>query len=295
MQLWKRLLLPLYYHASLPIRWWQHCRAVWDERVPIIVLFYHRIADDRANPWTVSYAMFCRQIDWLRQRFDMVSLEEVQRRIRRGRNYRPTLSITFDDGYAENCERAIPRLLSEAIPCTYFVTLGYVLHGEPFSHDLIYGKACTPNTPEQLKEMAAAGIEIGAHAYTHADLGSITDRRLLRYEVLTAGEELQRLLGRPVRYFAFPYGQYMNLSPEVFELAYDAGYEAVCSAYGGMNLPGDDAFHLQRIAIDENLWRLKNWVTGDPRKLHTPRFQYAAAPVQSGPGVLPSVGPAPRA
>ena len=103
-------------------------------------------------------------------------------------------------------------------------------------------------------------------------MGAIIDRRLLRYEVVTAGEELRAALGRPVRYFAFPYGQYANLNPAVFALAREAGYEGVCSAYGGFNYPGDDAFHLQRIAVDDNMITLKNWVTMDPRKVNTRRY-----------------------
>ena len=149
-----------------------------------------------------------------------------------------------------------------------------MLSEEPFSHDLAMGHRFAPNTLEQLRAMAAAGIEIGAHAYTHADLGAIADPRLLRYEVVAAKEELQTALGRPVRYFAFPYGLHANLNPAAFALAKEAGYAGVCSAYGGFNFPGDDPFHLQRIPVDDDMIRLKNWVTMDPRKLRTQRFEY---------------------
>jgi peptidoglycan/xylan/chitin deacetylase (PgdA/CDA1 family) len=131
--------------------------------------------------------------------------------------------------------------------------------------------------------MAATGIEIGAHSYTHADLGAVADPSLLRREIVTARRRLQEVLGRPVRYFAFPYGRPANLSPAAFELAIEAGYAGVCSAYGGYNFPGDDPFHLQRIVVDGAMIRLKNWVTLDPRKLRTPRFEYrmpaAASPL----------------
>ena len=50
-------------------------------------------------------------------------------------------------------------------------------------------------------------------------------------------------LGSDVRYFAFPYGQHENLSAAAFRVAFEAGYEGVCSAYGGYNFPGDDPFH----------------------------------------------------
>lgn len=274
MPVWKQILLNLYYHGSFPVRWWNDRCALYNDLAPIVVLFYHRIADDRANPWTTSNRMFARQIGWLKDHFEMVSLQEAQRRIRRGINRRPCVSITFDDGYADNCHGAIPLLIKHRIPCAYFVTLQNVLDAEPFSHDLVMGNRLQPNTPEQLRAMADAGIEIGSHAYTHADLGQLADERLLRYEIVAAGNDLAEMIGRPVRYFAFPFGQYNNLNGDVFEFAREAGYEAVCSAYGGFNYPGDDPFHLQRIAVDADMISMKNNVTGDPRKLHVRRFAY---------------------
>jgi peptidoglycan/xylan/chitin deacetylase (PgdA/CDA1 family) len=270
--------LHAYYQASRPYRAWRQAQRRAAGRAPVSVLFYHRVADDRANPWTIPEQVFARQVDWLRARFDLVSLEEAQRRIRSGRNDRPAVSITFDDGYADNCRFALPLLVEAQVPCTYFVSSEHVLTGKPFPHDLARGRPLAPNSLQQLRELAAAGIEIGAHTRTHADLGRVDDPRRLYDEVVAAGAELQAVLGRPVRYFAFPYGQHWNLSAAAFELAYEAGYEAVCSAYGGYNFPGDDAFHLQRIAVDGDLIRLQNWLTLDPRKLAAVRrFEYLGA------------------
>ena len=277
MPLWKQLLLNLYYQATRPVRGWDYWRAASHDHLPVIVLYYHRIADDQASPWTTSNSLFVQQMRWLQERFDFISLSDAQGRICRGHNPQPCVHITFDDGYADNCQQAIPWLVKQRIPCTYFVTVQNVLTEEPFSHDLVMGHRFAPNTLEQLRAMAAAGIEIGAHAYTHVDIGAITDLRLLRYEVLTAKEELQRALGRPVHYFAFPFGQYDNLNLKAFELAKAAGYLGVCSAYGGFNFPGDDPFHLQRIAAGGNMIQLKNWVTMDRRKLRTQRFLYQGA------------------
>ena len=109
---------------------------------------------------------------------------------------------------------------------------------------------------------------------SHADLGSIKNVDILFDEVVTAGEELQQAIGCPIRYFAFPYGQSANLNADVYHLAYDAGFEGVCSAYGGYNFPGDDAFHLQRFHADPELLRVKNWLTVDPRWTKQPRFTY---------------------
>ncbi len=272
---WKSLPLALYYHGTCPYRWWWMRRAAAEHGVPVVVLFYHRIADDGANRWTTSQRTFARQIAWLTRRFEIVSLAEAQRRVRSGRNTRRCVSITFDDGYAENCQGAVPLLVRKQIPCTYFVTLENLLTGEPFGQDVAQGNRFPPNSLEQLRAMAASGIEIGAHAYTHSDLAQVTDQGQLRREIVESGRELEALVDRPVRYFAFPFGQHANLTSRAFQLAREAGYEAVCSAYGGYNFPGDDPFHLQRIHVDDMI-RLKNRTTVDPRKTGTPRFVYAA-------------------
>lgn len=269
---WKVLLRPCYYAATLPQRRRLRRIAEAEHRAALVVLVYHRIADDRASPWSMSNRMFARQIDWLAERFELISLEEVHRRLSSGQNSRTAVSITFDDGYAENCQEAIPLLVRRRIPCTYFVTLENMLTGAPFTHDVCLGRRFPPNNGEQLRAMAAAGIEIGAHGYRHLDVARISDPRELQREIVDGGRQLADFLGRPVRYYAFPFGHIHNISAEALEAAHSAGYEAVCSSFGGYNLPGDSPFFIQRIPVDDSHWQLANAATLDPRKFRAPRL-----------------------
>jgi peptidoglycan/xylan/chitin deacetylase (PgdA/CDA1 family) len=178
--------------------------------------------------------------------------------------------------------QALPLLIAQGIPCTYFVATMNILEGLPFPHDVARGVPLAPNTRQQIRELSRAGIELGVHTRTHADLGRIDDPERLHDEMIVAREELARLTGHEARYFAFPFGQPVNLNPRAFNLAREAGYAGVCSAYGGFNFPGDDAFHLQRIHVDDDLIRLKNWVTVDPRKLRSiERYEYSSLDVRS--------------
>jgi peptidoglycan/xylan/chitin deacetylase (PgdA/CDA1 family) len=281
---WKSVLLHAYYAATLPWRTWHNHGAAAAGLAPVMILMYHRVADEHPTPWTVSNGTFARQIDWLRRHFDLISLAEAQVRLRTA-NDRAAVSITFDDGYAENCQAALPLLVRLRIPCTYFVATRFVVEQRPFPHDVARGLACPPNTAEQLRALADAGVELGGHTRTHADLGRIESQGDLREEIVGGARELESLSGRPVRYFAFPYGQYKNLSPAAFQVARDAGLAGVCSAYGGFNFPGDDPFHLQRFAVDDDLIRLKNWTTVDPRKLgRHPRYRYEQPAAQPAGG-----------
>src|SRR5688500_12048798 len=112
----KTQLIGLYSQVTLPLRIARNARMIAAGRAPVLVLFYHRIADHDAVPWSHTNAEFQSQMQWLKQRCDMVSLEEAQRRIRSGRNDRLAACVTFDDGYSENCDQAIPFLLEEEIP-----------------------------------------------------------------------------------------------------------------------------------------------------------------------------------
>jgi peptidoglycan/xylan/chitin deacetylase (PgdA/CDA1 family) len=172
-------------------------------------------------------------------------------------------------------------LIDEGIPCTYFISTQHILGGACFPHDLARGQQLAPNSPDQIRWLAGCGIEIGAHTRTHANLGAVTDPAQLADEIVVAKREVEELSGRRCRFMAFPYGQPCNMSPQAFRLAREAGYDAVCSAYGGYNFPGDDPFHLQRIHADSDMTRLRNWLSLDARKERIVRRYEYAAPVEA--------------
>ncbi|MEM9352497.1 MAG: polysaccharide deacetylase family protein [Planctomycetota bacterium] len=262
--------LGLYYYATLPKRRQNENRWLQDGQAPCTVLFYHRVADDHPNAWTIGVRQFKQQIEWVRERFKIVSLQEVQRVVASGSSQEPLVAITFDDGYADNCDAALPWLIQEGVPLTYFVTTGNTASGRPFPHDELAGVPLHPNTPDQIRELVASGVELGCHTRTHADLGSEMHPGALRDEIVGSKQDLEDLIGQQVRYFAFPFGLPENMTPAGFEIARQAGLRGVCSAYGAYNMPRSDSFHIRRIHGDPEWGRFRNWLTVDPRKLQRP-------------------------
>ncbi|WP_197529220.1 polysaccharide deacetylase family protein [Aeoliella mucimassa] len=268
----RRWLLNTYYTVSTPVRWTMEQVRRYRRHEPVQVVFYHRVADDVPNPWTISTQSFAEQIDWLSQRFDLVSMAEAQYRIERGKNRRPTAVVTFDDGYADNMNFALPLLLERKIPVTYFVSTDYIRNGKPFPHDVELGQPLAPNTVDDIRRLAEAGIEIGAHTRSHANVAEL-DSQQLQHEIVGSKQDLELMLGREVRYFAFPYGQPQHLSGEAFQVAQQAGFAGVCSAYGGYNFPGSDSFHLERFHGDPEFVRFKHWLSVDAMKVfRSPSF-----------------------
>ena len=96
------------------------------------VLFYHRVADCHPNDWTLSRDAFRRHVEYATEHLEPIGLDELQRRVRNGASPRPTVTFTFDDGYAENCDFALPLLMEHRLPTVYFVTTAHLLGRKPF-------------------------------------------------------------------------------------------------------------------------------------------------------------------
>ncbi|MDA8745360.1 polysaccharide deacetylase family protein [Rubripirellula amarantea] len=250
--------------------------------VPCSVAFYHRVADTVANGWTMSTQQFREHIDYFQSRMTIVDLAEVQWRVREGHSVDQSMSITFDDGYADNMDYAIPLLIERDIPCTYFVTTQNVIDGKPFPHDRDAGRPLQPNTVAQIREMSDAGIEIGCHTRRHVDFSNVHSIEHVRSEIIEAKDELEQMIGRPVHYFAFPFGLPAQLTQAAIEIVHEAGFAGFCSAFGAYNHIGNDWFHIRRFHGDPEFERLVNWCTYDTAKARTePRVQYFLPPAKS--------------
>ncbi len=234
---------------------------------PVAILFYHRVADSHPNDWTMSVRDFNLQLDWLQKNFDIVTLEEAQKCIVAKYNDRPTVAITFDDGYADNVHTAIPELIRRNLPATYFVATDFMRTGDAFPHDLARDVPLQPNTIADLRQFVTAGIEIGAHTKSHANLGAIDDLDQLRDEIVGSAQLLEQWCQVPIRYFSFPYGLPENTSQKAVDVVREAGFAGFCTAYNAWNWPGTEGFHLRRCHADPGLQSLKNRLTLDPRKL----------------------------
>ena len=97
---------------------------------------------------------------------------------------RPTITFTFDDGYRDNCEFAIPLMLEHHIPCVYFASVANVVQQTPFQHDLKAGTPLAINTAAELREIADHGIEIGLHTRNHVDFSRVHDPETVRAETM---------------------------------------------------------------------------------------------------------------
>jgi peptidoglycan/xylan/chitin deacetylase (PgdA/CDA1 family) len=181
------------------------------EKRRLTILYYHGIAyEERVR--------FVRQMEVLR-RVGRVVPASYGGVLPPGKNH---VAITFDDAFVSVRENAIPDLLKRSFHSTIFVPTaflgrrpGWMMEGNEQSCNEIV------MTVDQLKELPSDLVSLGSHSSTHVHL-SQTQRDRAQQEIEGSRHELERLIGREVRLFSFPYGDH---DPSVVELCRMAGYE----------------------------------------------------------------------
>jgi peptidoglycan/xylan/chitin deacetylase (PgdA/CDA1 family) len=100
---------------------------------PCIILLYHRIVDDQTKYLDKGPGMhhhvrdFAQEIPYLKKHYQVLPMDEVVAHIKSGKGFdRPTVAITFDDGYRDNYTIAYPVLKKYDVPATIFLTTSLI-------------------------------------------------------------------------------------------------------------------------------------------------------------------------
>ncbi len=232
-------------------------------RTFLTVLLLHRVTDAiPEDGLTMGTARFRRLCRLLRRRFHVVPLAEAFRLARSGGPIpRRTVAITFDDCYRDNLFAA--RVLAEhGLPACFFIPTAFVGTDAVFPWDRHLPKM--PNLSwDEIREMAALGHEIGSHTVTHSDMARVSEEQA-RHELAESKRILEAQLGRPVRWFAYPFGERQHFRADRLALVLGAGYEGCLSAYGGFVYPDAKSLILPREAVPDfkSLLHLEVYLTG---------------------------------
>jgi peptidoglycan/xylan/chitin deacetylase (PgdA/CDA1 family) len=206
---------------------WKALHREFGMRLP--VLLYHHVGPLRPGTvpgLTVSPERFEHHVRWLARRgYTGICPSDWVRWRREGKGLpeRPVL-LTFDDGYADLVEYALPVLRRYGFGGAVYVVTGQM--GGTNAWD----KACGSGTQRlmsaaQIRYWASQGIEFGAHSRTHADLTTLSAKELAE-EVIGSRDELADLLGSRVASFAYPYGSYNQAACDCVRGAFDVAFIA---------------------------------------------------------------------
>lgn len=107
-------------------------------RARLSVLIFHRVLPqpDPLAPGTVDAAQFDRICSWLARWFNVLPLEQAVHDLKAGRLTARAAAITFDDGYADNLEQAVPILQRHGLCATFFIATGFLDGGRMWNDTL---------------------------------------------------------------------------------------------------------------------------------------------------------------
>lgn len=202
-----------------------------------VILNYQRFGDNRYPHTSVAVEQFDSQIRILTSgRYTVVDAGEAVSTIFAGNLVRNrSVAITIDDAYRSAYEIAWPRLKKAGLPFTLFV-----------STDAIDGGGPGFMTWDEIRELKAAGVTIGAHGAAHLHMATATPEEI-HTDVEKAARRIEEELGERPVLFSYPHGE-MSLAARNAVTA--SGFKAAFGQHSGTVNETLDRHMLPRFSIN---------------------------------------------
>ena len=203
-------------------RWQQEYAAFRKTGAP--VLMYHAVGPEEGADWPKTLIMkpelFESHLQYLKEQgYTIVTVAELAERLQQGKSVDKYVALSFDDGYKNNHSVVLPLLKKYDAKGSFFVInkdIGDELH----------------MNEQEIKELIAAGMELGSHTYSHNPLAAI-DEKYLVWETDTSRYWLKKKFdGYIVRTLAYPNGSY---NERVIAAAKKYGFYRALTGHVGVN------------------------------------------------------------
>jgi peptidoglycan/xylan/chitin deacetylase (PgdA/CDA1 family) len=236
---------------------WHSLRhAWWRGTVPLRhprILMYHMIQQHRPgspmNGLRVPPAMFESQLRWLRENgWTFLTMSELVDQWTQLPE--KSVALTFDDGYRDNLELALPLIEKYDARATLYLVWDRTIDWAPKkkahhnSGELLTEPKLTDEEGERL--VASGRFELGGHTLTHLNMAK-TETTLKRHELIESKRLIESRFQTPVQSFAYPFGIYL---PEDVELVREAGYSSAVTVESGIDTASrPDMLQLRRVKV----------------------------------------------
>lgn len=229
--------------------WGRKCYFVYLGNQMIPILMYHQIdmpppKGVRLRGSTVHPKHFETQMRWLKRLgYKGLALKELMPYVA-GEKKGKVVGITFDDGYQNVYQNALPVLTKLGFSSTNFIVTGQLGGKNQWAQD----NGSYPSRLmdiEQIRDWHTHGQEIGSHTVDHIYLADTPKEQAL-VQLKQSKSTLENILQTQIVSFCYPYG---NESLEARQWVAKAGYKMAVSTQRGLVRQDDDLFALPRINI----------------------------------------------
>jgi peptidoglycan/xylan/chitin deacetylase (PgdA/CDA1 family) len=207
-----------------------------------IILYYHSIpSKDRKA--------FAKQVELLARTTRPISVNDVST-LEPGARY---AAVTFDDGFEDAIENAVPELVKRNVPAVFFITTGVLGQPAAWWPETAPERRRRIATAEQLQQLPSEWIGVGAHTLTHPRLSQLAAEDAKR-EILESRDQLEALLGRKIETFSFPYGDFNDA---LIGWCRDSGYKRVFTTQHKNAFEHSGEFVVGRVKAEPTDWTLE--------------------------------------
>lgn len=234
-----------------------------------VVLQYHHVDTSTPPITSTDPALYREHLEYIESSdLEVVALTEIVNKP--GRVDDKRIAITFDDAYDNLLENAIPELTKRGWPFTIFVATEYIGRNGYLSW-------------QDLRDIEAAGGSIANHTHSHLHMIRMLEGETrqawldrLKAEIQKAQDLLEQNLEGPVKYIAYPYGEY-NL--DILNLIDELGYVGFGQQSGAIGLNTDQRylprFPLSGIYARVDLFKVKVHTQSLPAEVayYPPQFE----------------------
>lgn len=207
----------------------------------LTVLTYHRVGGGTTDELDVTVDAFAGQLDALLDvGADVVALDAALDRLAAG-DGRPTVVITFDDGFAEVHRNALPLLVERRLPFTLYLTAGLVGAAMRWEGSSGSSQGAPSLTWDAIDDLRASGLcTLGNHTWSHATPATVAADELER-----CSEEIERRTGEAPTHYAYTWGVVVP----AIEPFVRSRFRSAVTGTVGRNDVGSDHHRLRRVPV----------------------------------------------
>lgn len=217
-----------------------------------VILGYHNIGGQK----------FERHIKFLKRDHDIISLNEYVENLKRDKNPKNSIVITFDDGYQSHFTDIYPLIQEYEIPITIYINSGLIGREKYKWED-----DDKPLTWDQISEMSECEfIAFEAHTANHPNLNKVSLKKAKK-EIIEGKKILEKRLNMKVKHFAYPFGKERHYNGDIVDIVRDE-FESAVTLIEGEN-EKRNLFELRRTRIGSNynIFKLFSSIKGLKKKL----------------------------